>query len=151
MSYKQHFIALAESKNFQIEEARGLDKKNNIDLFLKGKTHTVSVDIKKRNGKKQNNWVYIEYTNSKGGTGWIYGLSDFIAFETQKSFILVPRKALLNYLSKHSLVRFDLPYVDKPWLSKYRLFRRPNTLEVITQIKISDLMNIKGHQIWPKE
>jgi len=120
-----------------IGQENGLDKK-------------VLIDIKKKNKKDSNNWVYIEFQNSKGGDGWINGLSDFIVFETSQSFIFCPRKKLLNYLNSSNIIRWDLPYVDKPWNSKYRLFRRPQTLEIITQIKVQDILSLGNIQIWHK-
>lgn len=153
-NYKSVFIELAESKGYKIIKPSFSERKNNIDLKLEGhingKPTIVSVDIKKKNGKNANSWVYIEYADSKGGKGWIYGLAQFIVFETSKSFIFVPRKKLLDWLSSSQMVRWDLPYVDKPWNSKYRLFRRAGTLETISQIKVSDLLTIDSVQVWQK-
>jgi hypothetical protein len=152
-SYKDIFIELSEQKGYKISNPSFSEKKSNIDLKLEGhvngKPTTVTVDIKKSN-RHSNKWVYLEFDNSKGGKGWIYGKSQFIVFETNKEFIFVPRKKLLSWLTSSQTVRFDLPYVDKPWNSKYRLFRRPNTLETITQIKVDDLLCIEGHQVWQK-
>tara|TARA_A200000159_G_C7257815_1_gene311698 strand:+ start:451 stop:930 length:480 start_codon:yes stop_codon:yes gene_type:complete len=151
--YKTLFSELAESKGYKILEPSFSEKKANIDLKLEGhiggKKTIVSIDIKKSN-QHSNQWVYIEFDNSKGGKGWIYGKCQFIVFETKKSFIFIPRKKLLTWLTSSQTIRFDLPYVDKPWNSKYRLFRRKNTLETITQIKVSDLLSIEGHQVWQK-
>lgn len=153
-SYRQHFIDIAKSKGYKIKNPSYHERKKNIDVILdgqiNGKSVLVSVDIKKKNGKNANQWVYIEYTNSKGGKGWVYGGSNFIVFETSKEFIFVPRKNLLTWLDSSGCVRWDLPYVDKPWLSKYRLFRRSGTQETISQIKVSDLYLIDGYQIWQK-
>ena len=153
-SYRQVFIEVAKSKGYKVQSPTSTQRKSNIDIILDGQVNgrqtLVSIDIKKKNGKNANQWVYIEYQNSKGGKGWVYGGSDFIVFETSKEFIFVPRKKLLDWLSKSSAVRWDLPYVDKPWLSKYRLFRRAGTQETISQIKVSDLLLIEGHQIWQK-
>jgi len=152
--YKSIFMEIAKSKGYKIHDPSFYERKNNIDLKLEGhiggKSTTVSVDIKKKNGKNANSWVYIEYENSKGSKGWLYGKAQFIVFETSKSFIFVSRKKLLDWLSSSQIVRWDLPYVDKPWNSKYRLFRRKDTLETITQIKVKDLLNVPNHQIWPK-
>ena len=60
------------------------------------------------------------------------------------------RLKLLNFLSSNSLVFWDKPYVDKAWSAKYRLYRRPKTLEIITQIKVSDIMLIPDVQVWKK-
>ena len=153
-NYKSIFIDLAKSKGYKILYPNKFESNKNIDLKLEGKKNNkksiVSVDIKKKNGKSANTWVYIEFQSSKGAEGWIYGSADFIAFETNHSFILVPRKQLLNFLSENELVRWDLPFVDKPWNAKYRLYRRPSTLEKITQIKVEDLNNINNISIWQK-
>ncbi len=153
-NYKASFIDLAKSRGYKIIRPSFSERKNNIDLKLEGhingKPTIVTVDIKKKNGKNSNSWVYIEYADSKGAKGWIYGAAQFIVFETGKSFIFVPRKKLLNWLSSSQMVRWDLPYVDKPWNSKYRLFRRAGTQETISQIKVSDLLNIESVQVWQK-
>ena len=153
-SYRTLFSDIAKSKNYKVSKPTYLQRKDNIDLVLEGQSdgvpQQVTVDIKKKNGKNSNQWVYIEYKNSKGGEGWLYGGAQFVVFETSSSFIFVPRKALINYLNSSQCVRWDLPYVDQSWRSKYRLFRRPNTLEIISQIKVSDLFNVKGHQVWKK-
>ena len=154
ISYRKLFADIAESKNYKVSKPTYLERKNNIDLVLEGQSdgapQKVTVDIKKKNGKNSNQWVYIEYKNSKGGEGWLYGEAQFVVFETSSSFIFTPRKALINYLNSSQCVRWDLPFVDQSWKSKYRLFRRPNTLEVISQIKVSELFNVKGHQVWKK-
>lgn len=153
-SYKSLFLNLAKNHGYKIHKPSFSDRKNNVDYTLEGQIKTqqtfVKVDLKKKNNKNPNQWVYIEYKNSKGNNGWLYGHADFIVFETGKNFIFVPRKSLINYLNSQQLVRWDLPYVDTAWNAKYRLFRRVKTLEVTTQIQVSDLMNIKGHQIWEK-
>ncbi len=153
-NFKSAFINLAESKGYKIIRPSFFERQNNIDVKLEGhingKPTVISVDVKKKNTKNSNTWVYIEYSDSKGGKGWIYGSAQFIVFETGSSFIFVPRKNLLDWLSSSQIVRWDLPYVDKPWNSKYRLFRRSGTLETISQIKVSDLLNVKSAQVWQK-
>lgn len=153
-SYKKLFIEIAESKGYKVHKPSFAERKKNVDYILEGQINgsstEVRVDLKKKNGKNANHWVYIEYENSKGGEGWLHGMSDFIIFETSKDFIFVPRKSLLKFLNESQIVRWDLPYVDKPWNSKYRLFRRKDTFETITQIKVKDLLNIPNHQVWQK-
>jgi len=153
-SYKAIFVEIAESKGYKVSKPSFVQRKNNIDYIIEGQIQgestEVCVDLKKKNGKSSNQWIYIEYENSKGGKGWLYGMADFIVFEVPKEFIFVPRKGLINFLNQSQLVRWDLPYVDKPWNSKYRLFRRADTLETITQIKIKDILNIKNCQKWQK-
>ena len=153
-NYKAIFLELAKAKGYIISKPNFRERKNNIDLKLEGqingKATTITVDIKKQGRKKSNPWVFIEFKDSKGGQGWLYGSAQFIVFETSKSFIFVSRKKLVQHLSSSGLVRWDLPYVDKSWNCKYRLFRRANTLETITQIKVDDLLDIEGNQVWKK-
>lgn len=153
-NYRTLFKDLALSKGYKILPPNPGDRNNSIDIRLEGHINgnptNFSIDIKKKNNKNANSWVYIEYKNAKGYKGWLYGSASFIAFETASTFILVPRKNLLNWLDSSGSIRWDLPYVDKSWNSKYRLFRRPGTLETISQIKVSDLLEIKSAQSWKK-
>ena len=153
-NYKDAFSEIAKSKGYIVHSSSYIERQNNIDLILEGqnggKTSKVSIDIKKKNGKSSNSWVWLEYQTSKGKKGWIYGAAQFIVFETSNSFIFVNRQKLLNFLSSNSLVAWDKPYVEKAWSAKYRLYRRPKTLEIITQIKVSDIMLIPDVQVWTK-
>ena len=153
-NYKSMFIEIAESKGYIVHKPNFGQKKNNIDLILEGhnnkKPTKVTVDIKKKNSKNANKWVWIEYETSKGKDGWIYGSAQFIVFETSQSFIFVNRTKLLNWLSSSQMVRWDLPYVSNPWSAKYRLYRRTGNLETITQIQVEDLLNVDGVNVWKK-
>lgn len=153
-NYKSHFIDVAKSKGYKIHKPTFDQKKSNIDLILegqnKGAAQRVTVDIKKKNGKNGHKWVWVEFDTSKGLRGWVYGSAQFIVFETRDSFILVNRTKLLNWLQSSGTVRWDLPYVSNAWQAKYRLFRRNGTAESITQIEVSDLLNVEQSQIWKK-
>ena len=153
-NYKSIFIDLAKDRGYVVHKPNFGQKKNNIDLILegqtKGKSKKVTVDIKKKNSKNANKWVWIEYETSRGKQGWIYGSAQFIVFETSNSFIVINRSKLLNWLSSSQMVRWDLPYVSNPWSAKYRLYRRSGNLETITQIQVEDLLNIEGSQTWKK-
>ena len=154
INYKSLFIELAKSRGYIVHKPSFGQKKNNIDLVLEGQINKkpikVTVDIKKRNSKNGNKWVWIEYENSKGRDGWIYGSAQFIVFETPQSFIFVNRKKLLNWLSASQMVRWDMPYVTNPWSAKYRLYRRHGAQETITQIQVEDLQNVEDCQVWKK-
>jgi hypothetical protein len=153
-NYKKVFTKVANSKGYKTHNPSFGERKNNIDLILEGqinqKTIKVTVDIKKKNGKNGNKWVWIEHETSSGSKGWIYGGAQFIVFETSDLFIFVNRVNLLRWLQSSEMVRWDLPYVAQPWAAKYRLFRRSKTLETITQIKTDDLFLIDGTQRWLK-
>ena len=86
INYKLLFIKLAESKGYKILKPKYQQKQNNIDFILEGQNQgqatSVTVDLKKKNSKNANSWVYVEFESSKGEKGWIYGSCDFIVFET---------------------------------------------------------------------
>jgi len=41
--------------------------------------------------------TYLEYKNVKGGPGWIYGSSDYVAFEQPNHFLVVYREDLVTF------------------------------------------------------
>lgn len=153
-NYKEQFVEIAESKGYIVHSPSFAQRKSNIDLVLEGHNNgiasRVTIDIKKKNGKSSNSWVWLEYQTSKGKKGWMYGSAQFIVFETGKSFIFVNRHKLFHFLSSDNIISWDRPFVDKAWSAKYRLYRRPKTLETITQIKVDDLLLVEGTQVWQK-
>lgn len=148
------FKEIATQKGYRPKRATSLLKKENVQfIFDTPSKKGIEVDLKtkkKFKNKSFDKWIWIEFANKRGGDGWIYGRAAFIAFETSDSFILVNRKELVEYLSAKNLARFDLPFVKEPWRAKYRVFRRPNTREKLTQIQTSDLLNLKSAQVWKK-
>ena len=148
------FKDIAIQKGYRPKRATSLLKKENVQfIFDTPSRKGIEVDLKtkkKFKNKSFDKWIWIEFTNKKGGEGWIYGRAAFIAFETSDSYILVNRKELVEYLSAKNLARFDLPFVTDPWRAKYRVFRRPNTREKLTQIQTHDLLKLKSAQVWEK-
>lgn len=56
-----------------------------------------SMKSRKRGEKQDPNIIFLEYKNIDGGLGWLYGSSDYIAFEQDKFFILFPRVDLVKF------------------------------------------------------
>ena len=85
------------------------DKEKHIDYYMDLNTSKgfgrFSVDVK--SWKKCENGVFVEFV-SYGKLGWIYGEADFIGFESpdMKSFKMVKRTALLDYVKEHCVVDF---------------------------------------------
>ena len=60
-----------------------------------------SYDVKGRKkvsrGRKiQDDYIWIEFQNVTGHRGWLYGDADFIAFERESDFVVIPRKILIK-------------------------------------------------------
>ena len=148
------FQDLAKQKGYRPKRATTSLKKENVQfIFQTPSQKDIEVDIKTKKrfkNKSFDKWIWIEFANKYGRKGWLYGRAKFIAFETADSFILVNRSELADFLQRTNVARFDLPFVNEPWRAKYRIFRRANTKETLTQIKTSDLLDLKSAQVWKK-
>lgn len=150
------FKATALARHYKLSRPSRVQKAQHIDYIMSGldqqkRVTTVTLDIKYRGKKKSDAWQWIEFRNPAGKTGWLYQTADFIVFERRQDFILVNRKKLVDWVNVNNKIRHDLPFVTNSWHAKYRLFKRPNKNESITQIKTSDLFEISGTHIWRKQ
>ena len=89
------FKDIAIQKGYRPKRATSLQKRKCTVYFrypLKKRDRGRFKNKKKFKNKSFDKWIWIEFTNKKGGEGWIYGRAAFIAFETSDSYILVNRK-----------------------------------------------------------
>ena len=91
---EQLFDQIAVSKNLEIKNAKRRENiQKHIDKYITDDVGTWSVDIKARkktrrsDNNAQDDWIWIEFQNVRGNTGWLYGEADCIAFETQDNFV----------------------------------------------------------------
>lgn len=81
------------------------------------------------------NYVWVELMNIKGNDGWLYGKSDYIAFETLKYWIIVEVAKLREFIDQvvtnHELL------IDKK--EPYRLYRRRGRLDKVVMVPILDI------------
>lgn len=152
---KISFEEIAERKGYS--PARSARKRfKDVSHILKakgqyGKPIDLRFDLKKRKNKKQSEeWIWVEFKNSKGEPGWLHGHSHFIAFERQFDFIIVNRRELLDFLGSCKKIRYDLPFVTLAKKAKYKIYKRPGKKEEITQINIKDLESLESFKIWNK-
>lgn len=149
------FSSISNAKGFKcIEASREENIHKHIDFYLEGKDKTVSVDVKSRkktnrkDSKFNDEWVWVELKNVRGSKGWLYGSADFICFERESDFVLIPRKSLINIVNES--VRFDLSMVDKAYQAKYRIYQRSGRRDQITQIEMANIIKYKGTVLWKK-
>jgi len=101
------------------------------------------IDVKGLKKKNRNNSKYddeihwIEIKNVLGYNGWLYGEADYFAFELTKSWVLVSKKDLQEFI--HDVCK-DKIRTDKPEL--YKLYTRKDRKDVITMVKSLDLCQI---------
>ena len=82
------------------------------------------------------NVIYLEYKNVSGGPGWIYGSSDFIAFEQPKCFILVLTKDLVNFAEDRIK---EIRLVKKSGIFN-TLYSRKNRNDLVGCFKLEDII-----------
>lgn len=156
--YKNCFEILAEKRGYIPRKVNRRDEncKNTSHILTgkgkKGEPIEIKVDLKKlKNKKHDDNWLWIEFKNASGRSGWIHGQAHFVVFERKKDFIFINRKELLSWIGASNKVRYDLPFVNLAKLAKYRIYKRSDKKDEITQIKADDLKRLESFQIWKKE
>jgi hypothetical protein len=151
---KISFEDLASIRGYNPKRASKRDFNNVTHLLTaKGKDGnpvTIRFDVKKLKNKKQSqDWLWVEFKNSLGKDGWIHGDSHFIAFERNYDFVVVNRRELLSFLNSGK-VRYDLPFVKLAKKAKYRIYKRDDKKDEITQVNIKDLQKLESYKLWEK-
>ena len=151
------FDDLARSKGYSPEKLKGfVEKCRNVSHILKGKGKSgkpifIKIDLKKIKNKKQSqDWLWLEFKNPKGNSGWLHGDADFVVFERTGDFIFVNRKELVAWCGSSQKIRYDLPFVGLAKRAKYRIYKRAGTKEEVTQVEVKELKKLKSFQIWEK-
>jgi hypothetical protein len=156
------FEELAKEKGYMPRKStRAENMFKHVDYFLTGKTKKgekteIKVDVKarkktsRRDNKFNDEWTWIEFKNVQGKSGWVHGDADFIVFEREEDFVWANRKELVGWLGSSKKVRYDLPFVNLAKLAKYKIYQRRGRRDEITQIKMSDILELKSIQIWSK-
>ena len=151
LSVEELFFNLAVIRGFKVEIATGFEQFDHIDFHLTSNEDdgkmTAMIDLKRLNEKSQKDTVEIEFKNVQGKEGWIYGISDFIAFETKKAFILSYRKELCDFclnnvdLNNRSNVIDELEYVA---------FNDKGKQNLLSNVLIEDIIKLPHTQVWKK-
>ena len=114
---------------------------------------TWSVDIKARKKTRrsddnaQDDWIWIEFQNVRGNTGWLYGEADCIAFETQDNFVIVKKDSLIEYVEGAVDMGKSVKYSGE---AKYKTYRRAGRNDLLTMVELSEIKNNCKYSIWEK-
>lgn len=84
---------------------------------------------------------FVELRNVNGELGWIYGLADYIVFETRSYWLLVSRKRLCYHIE----ASIDGEIHDSPKV--YRLYQRKDRNDLMTVVPTVDLLAISEQVI----
>ncbi len=111
----------------------------------------IDVKARKRVARKdtdvQDDLVWLEFKNVQGKHGWLYGKSDWIAFEREEDFVMVKRHYLALMAEKLCDVG-DRVAVGKDAL--YKGYQRSGRKDLLSIVKMSDVLGL-DHQLWTKD
>lgn len=141
------FIVLAVKLGWKVSAS---SKNENINehwdfLIEKDKEFSkVEVKSKKRINRgdkdEQIALIWVELRNVKGEPGWLFGKADLIAFEKEKSFILVKRLDLLALVNKKVNL---VAKVRDPKDALYKIYTRAGRKDKLTLLPSKDIEEIK--------
>jgi hypothetical protein len=120
-------------------------------LIIWGRGNLVTTyDIKgvksKTRGKLPDDTIhYIEFVNVLGKTGWLYGKSDYIAFETNTEWLVVNREDLIKFAEKFRNQLVSVKPYKNPEL--YKLYHRPDRKDKFVMVETSELRKLVKHII----
>jgi|SRR5210317_179831 hypothetical protein len=121
-------------------------KKEQIQKHIDFHTDRGTVDVKcmkkinRVDYNPQQDFIWLEFQNVRGNTGWLCSEVDYIAFERPNDFVIVDRQRLLE-LAK-SLC--DLTNMTRQGGMKalYRGYQRQGRKDIISMIKMSDVLTL---------
>lgn len=84
---------------------------------------------------------WVEIRNVHGNPGWLYGMADYIAFETDKSWLIVKRETLIELIDD----KLKMVITTEPEL--YKMYSRYDRYDVLTILPTEDLRKIKTKEV----
>ena len=147
---ERKFYEILKLRDKNARQATPQEQYKHIDFFTY--FGTIDVKSKKRIGRadvdEQETIVWLEYKNVQGRDGWLVSpFVDILAFERDDDFILVKRKELQQMADE--LCNLD-DMVDKSSDALYKGYTRKGRKDLITQVKMKDVMKLK-HKVWSKD
>ena len=147
------FEKIAVEKNLKVQKATTKQQLSHIDFVLTNeKNQSFLFDIKARkkvsrtSDSYSDDLVWIEFKNVAGNQGWLYGASDYLVFERENDFVIVPRTNLASLCER--LVSNIKVSSSKDCL--YKKYTRKDRKDEISLIKMDDILKNIKVSIWKK-
>lgn len=147
------FEKIALKKNLKIQRATVKQQLSHIDFILTNtKNQSFFFDVKARKKISRastdfsDDLVWIEFKNVAGNQGWLYGSSDYVVFERENDFVIVPR---VNLVSLCERIVSNIK-VDKSKDCLYKKYSRKDRQDEISLIKMKDIVENIKVSIWNK-
>jgi hypothetical protein len=147
------FILLAVRMGWKVSAS---SSKENIhdhwDYLIEKETDSFKVEVKSKKriqrseDSSQNDFIWVELQNVRGEPGWLFGKADLIAFEKEKTFLIVKKPDLLKTVNqKVNLVA----KVKTPKDALYKIYKREGRKDKLTLLPMKDIEEIKFME-WEK-
>ena len=156
ISVENKFIQEAYKKGYEVKEASQDDNMfKHIDLILTKEGETFTVDIKaQRTGTDKSKgyddlWIVVEFKNTVGNHGWLYGQCDYFVFEQEEEYIFANSEELRELchevvdLNKRVKYFRDANY--KVWGRSYQ-----NKKDLLSRIERSKVLELESTFTWKK-
>lgn len=138
---EKRFIEFMQSNGCEVTKSSTHDDiYSHFDYYVKKGNHTYKFEVKgkkknRRSDQKQSDDItWIELKGITGHNGWVFGQSDYIAFEHNNGFLLVKREKVVEIVFK-KLIQNGF----KEGRDMYQLYNRNGRDDLIVKIKMSDL------------
>jgi hypothetical protein len=98
------------------------------------------IDVKAQPlGKQSHSYRWVELQNVRGDKGWVFGTADYIAFEYDEYWVMVPRTRLVDLCGS----KLDTsPMEGRDWSGNpqpYRLHQREGRKDQVMMVPVVDL------------
>lgn len=137
---EQRFFDICRSRDYTIRPATSYENRvNHFDFEVQGYAVEVkSMKAPRRGMAPDPNMIYVELKNVSGGSGWVYGNADFIAFEQYNGFLMVDRNKLVQLVqSMQSMCRKS--NVSGVY---HTLYSRANRDDLVIVLHVKDLAKL---------
>lgn len=150
------FIDEAVKLGYQVEVASdSQNMSDHIDLILTKEEIKFTVDVKaRRTGTDKSKgfddlWIVVEFKNTMGNQGWLYGKCDYFVFEQEDKYLLVDSKELRELC--HEVVDLN-DRVNSFRNANYKVWGRSyqNKQDLISRIETSKVLQLNNTFIWKK-
>ena len=152
---ENEFIQTAKSHGYTVEIADENENINkHIDLYLTKNNKTVSVDVKARRTSNKDKslddmWIVVEFLNTMGNKGWLYGDCDYFVFEREHDYVWCDAKELVELtdkvVDKNTRVESYGDSAYKTWGRKYQ-----GKQDLISRIEMSLILDLNKTFIMKK-
>ena len=149
------FIQVVESQGYTVDVASdNINMTKHIDLYLTKDNKTVSVDVKARRTSNKDKslddmWIVVEFLNTMGNKGWLYGDCDYFVFEREHDYVWCDAKELVELtdkvVDKNTRVESYGDSAYKTWGRKYQ-----GKQDLISRIEMSLILDLNKTFIMKK-